>query len=425
MSQLTKATILIVDDSPALRTILSNHLSIIGFKILQAKDGHEGYKLYKKYQPDLVISDVNMPVWNGFDLCKIIKFDPNYSGIPVALITSSINQEFLIKSISVGADLFLTRPYQESTLIAQIEQLLARGGWKPNRYRTEAIEFDGNVYEVPTDWKHLSDIMLNAYLAVIHQNSLLQKLSNELSRANKELTQSKNEIRRILTNTMPEKVVDKLMEKGQVEPELHEQVTVMFTDFVGFTRSVGLMQPSELIKNLNFYFSHFDNLINTYRLEKIKTIGDSYMMASGVPDPNPHHALACLCVALEMIHFIEKIRIESPEIHYWPVRIGINTGPLVAGIIGTKRFAYDLWGANVNIASRMETVAESNSVCISEFTLAHVYEYIDVIEYKMEDIELDVNVRIFKVLGFNKRYASESSIFLPGEQIRSLLGFRI
>src|SRR5690606_33219701 len=103
-------TILIVDDSTTLRTILSSHLSMKGYQILQAKDGHDGYKMFKKYEPDLVISDVNMPVWNGFDLCKIIKYDPNYNKTPVALITSSINQEFLIKSISVGADLFLTRP---------------------------------------------------------------------------------------------------------------------------------------------------------------------------------------------------------------------------------------------------------------------------------------------------------------------------
>lgn len=421
MSDFPSTTILVVDDSTSLRTILSSHLSNKGFQILTAKDGHEGYKMYKKHQPDLVISDVNMPVWDGFDLCKIIKFDPNYDKTPVALITSSINQEFLIKSISVGADLFLTRPYQESTLITQIQQLIERGGWKPNHEKIENIVFEGQKYEVPTDWKHLSDIMLNAYLAVIHQNTLLQKLSNDLSKANRELTQSKNEIRRILTNTMPEKIVDALMENGTVEPVLHEQVSVMFTDFVSFTRSVGLMQPQELIKNLNHYFSHFDDLVSNYKLEKIKTIGDSYMLASGVPEANPFHAINCLLVAFEMLYFIEKLEFNTEGIHYWPIRIGINSGPLVAGIIGNKRFAYDVWGDNVNIASRIESAAKPNSVFVSEETLKHIHAFVDYEEkfkHQLKDVE---DVRIFHILGFKSEFASLESTYKPNSNLLKIL----
>ena len=413
------ATILVVDDSTSLRTILSSHLSIKGYEILTPKDGHDGYKMYKKYQPDLVISDVNMPVWNGFDLCKIIKFDPNYNETPIALITSSINQEFLVKSISVGADLFLTRPYQESTLIEQVQNLLNKKGWKPTRDKIEVIEFDGNHYEVPTDWKHLSDIMLNAYLAVIHQNTLLQKLSSDLSKVNRELSQSREEIKRILTNTMPEKIVDSLMEDGQVEPVLHDQVTVMFTDFVGFTRSVESMKPQQLIRNLNHYFSKFDEFINTYKLEKIKTIGDSYMLASGIPEPNRFHALSCLMVAFEMLYFIEEVQFNTDQIHYWPIRIGINSGSLVAGIIGNKRFAYDIWGANVNIASRIESIAHSNSVCVSEETLKHILPFVDYEE--IEEHNLDVKVRIFHVLGFNSEFASYLSSYKPNEKLLNLL----
>lgn len=420
MTDFPSTTILIVDDSTSLRTILTSHLSNKGFHVLTAKDGHEGYKMFKKHRPDLVISDVNMPVWDGFDLCKIIKFDPNYNKTPVALITSSINQEFLIKSISVGADLFLTRPYQESTLIAQIQQLIERGGWKPNHEKIEHIVFNGEKYEVPTDWKHLSDIMLNAYLAVIHQNTLLQKLSNDLSKANRELTQSKNEIRRILTNTMPEKIVDSLMENGTVEPVLHEQVSVMFTDFVSFTRSVGLMEPQELIRNLNHYFSYFDDLVNTFKLEKIKTIGDSYMLASGVPEANPFHAINCLLVAFEMIYFIEKIQFNNEGIHYWPIRIGINSGSLVAGIIGNKRFAYDVWGDNVNIASRIESAANSNTVFVSEETLKHIHSFVDYEEYLNHNLD-DVDVRIFHVLGFKPEFASLETTLKPNSNLLKIL----
>jgi len=419
MDDKKKSRILIVDDSTTLRAILSSHLSNKGFEILLAKDGHDGYKMYRKYHPDLVISDVNMPVWNGFDLCKIIKFDPNYNNTPIALITSAINQEFLIKSISVGADLFLTRPYQEFVMIEQIEQLLKKGGWKPDHEKVENIEFDGHKYEVPTDWKHLSDIMLNAYLAVIHQNTLLQKLSSDLSRLNRELNQSKNEIRRILTNTMPEKIVDSLMDTGKVTPEFRDQVTIMFTDFIGFTKSVESMKPEELVRNLNFYFSRFDEIINRYKLEKIKTIGDSYLIASGIPDANKFHALTCLIAAFEILYFIKSLKYNTLGIYYWPIRIGLNSGSIVAGIIGTKRFAYDIWGSNVNIASRVETSATENSVCVSENTLNRIRDFIDYEE--IESTATDIQIRVFRIIRWKKEYASEKSELLPSNLITDLL----
>jgi class 3 adenylate cyclase len=356
-----------------------------------------------------------MPVWNGFDLCKIIQHDPNYNSTPVALITSAINQEFLIKSISVGADLFLTRPYQEFVLIEQIKQLLKKKGWKPNHEKIDQIEFDGHTYDVPGDWKHLSDIMLNAYLAVIHQNTLLQKLSSDLSRLNRELNQSRNEIRLILTNTMPEKIVDTLMDKGTVRPELHDQVTVMFTDFAGFTRSVETMKPNDLVRNLNFYFSRFDEIISLYKLEKIKTIGDSYLIASGIPEPKTFHALSCLAAALEILYFTIQLKNNNLGIFYWPVRIGLNSGSVVAGIIGTKKYAYDIWGANVNIASRVETSALENSVCVSQSTLDRIRDFI-----RYEPITsqaADVTIKMYRVLGWKPEFASNESDLLPNEFI--------
>ena len=419
MDDIKKSKILIVDDSTTLRAILSSHLSNKGFEILHAKDGHDGYKMYKRYQPDLVISDVNMPVWNGFDLCKIIKYDPNYDNTPIALITSAINQEFLIKSISVGADLFLTRPYQEYVMIEQVQQLLKKGGWKPDHEKVEHIEFDGQKYQVPTDWKHLSDIMLNAYLAVIHQNTLLQKLSSDLSRLNRDLNQSKNEIRRILTNTMPEKIVDSLMDTGKVIPEFRDQVTIMFTDFIGFTKSVESMNPEELVRNLNFYFSRFDEIINRYKLEKIKTIGDSYLIASGIPEPNKFHALSCLVSAFEILYFIKSLKDNTIGIYYWPIRIGINSGSIVAGIIGNKRYAYDIWGSHVNIASRVETSATENSVCVSENTLNRIRDFIDYEE--IASTATDIEIRVFRVIRWKKEFASDISELLPNKLITDRL----
>ncbi|MCB9168989.1 MAG: tetratricopeptide repeat protein [Flavobacteriales bacterium] len=174
----------------------------------------------------------------------------------------------------------------------------------------------------------------------------------------------------LLLNILPEEVAEELKEKGEAEAVHIDQVTVLFTDFRGFTAMSEQMTPKDLVKDLNECFSAFDRIVEKHGIEKIKTIGDAYMAAGGLPVPNTTHALDVIQAALEMRDFIAegKARKIAADLPYFEIRIGIHTGPVVAGIVGVKKFQYDIWGDTVNTASRMESSGEVCQVNISETT---------------------------------------------------------
>ena len=174
----------------------------------------------------------------------------------------------------------------------------------------------------------------------------------------------------LLLNILPEEVAEELKAKGEANAKMIDEVTVLFTDFKGFTSISEKMSAEELVHDLNECFSAFDHIMEKHHMEKIKTIGDSYMAAGGLPTPNNTHAGDAVKAALEIAKFIEdgkakKIAANSP---YFEIRIGIHTGPVVAGIVGIKKFQYDIWGDTVNTASRMESSGEAGKVNISGAT---------------------------------------------------------
>ncbi len=178
----------------------------------------------------------------------------------------------------------------------------------------------------------------------------------------------------LLLNILPEEVAEELKAKGEAQAVQIDQVTVLFTDFKGFTSLSENLTPRELVRDLNECFSAFDKITEKYGIEKIKTIGDAYMAAGGLPLANTTHAVDTINAALEMRDFIEegkqrKIAAGKP---YFEIRIGVHTGPVVAGIVGVKKFQYDIWGDTVNTASRMESSGEVGQVNISEATYALV-----------------------------------------------------
>ena len=189
-----------------------------------------------------------------------------------------------------------------------------------------------------------------------HQNELLEK--------------EKVKVEQLLLNILPEGTAEELKNKGRSKARYYRNVSVMFTDFVGFSKIAEDMKPQDLVLSLDSYFSKFDEIIEKYDLEKIKTIGDSYMCAGGVPIRNKSNAIEVTLAALEINNYMTVLAEKEPET--WKIRIGINTGEVIAGVIGLKRFAYDIWGASVNQAQRMEMHGQPGIVNVS----GNTYEYI-------------------------------------------------
>lgn len=202
---------------------------------------------------------------------------------------------------------------------------------------------------------------------------------------NKIIEKEKKRSDDLLLNILPYEVAEELKEKGEANAKYYEKVSIIFTDFEGFTKLSEKMSPTELIDQLNYCFKAFDNIITKYNIEKIKTIGDAYMAVSGLPNADPDHAINAVKAAIEIRDFIENYKQERKREGkiFFEMRIGINSGEVVAGIIGVKKFAYDVWGDAVNVAARMETNGIVGKINISEATYGLVKDDIAA-EYRGE-----------------------------------------
>jgi histidine kinase len=222
--------------------------------------------------------------------------------------------------------------------------------------------------------------LLSGQIATSIENALLyDSLGKKVKERTAELAQEKKNSDDLLENILPAETAEELKLNGRTNPKKFESVTVLFTDFVGFTTISSHMSPEEIVSTIDAYFRAFDGIVSKYKVEKIKTIGDAYMCVGGLPIPNSTHAVDTLKVAIEIRNWVsefnEKQRLENkPEFN---VRIGLHTGPVVAGVVGSKKFAYDIWGDTVNTASRMETCSNQGKINISGTTYKLVSEKFD------------------------------------------------
>ena len=323
--------VLIVDDEQTQQLFMRRVMEKEGYQVIEAANGEECLAICQQQIPDIILLDALMPVMDGFTCCAQLKAQPETNKVPVLMITSLEDKQSVNKAFEVGAIDYVTKPIHWPVLIQRVKRLI--------------------------------------------QETQLYK----------ELLESQAANEKLLLNTFPKPIVERLKKVEWVIADQFENVSVLFADMVGFTRLASQISPTELILKLNSIFSEFDQLTEEYGLEKIKTIGDGYMVASGLPTPREDSADAIVEMALAMQETMEKISKKTRE--NLKLRIGIHSGPVVAGVIGIKKFSYDLWGDTVNTASRMEKYGFPGCIQITEATYRqlskkHLFTQRDAIDIK-------------------------------------------
>ncbi len=316
----TRGDILVVDDTLVNLRILSEMLAAQGYKVRPVTSGPQALQAGIAAPPDLVLLDINMPGMTGYDVCQQLKAHSHTRDVPVIFMSARDEVLDKIRAFEVGGVDYVTKPFH-------LEELLAR---------------------VAT---HVS----------------LRALQRQLQETARALADEKRRSDELLHSMLPRSVANALREGKRVEGDAFPAVTVLFCDIVDFTATASSHSPREIFDLLGTLYTRFDALLENHPVYKVETVGDCYIIAGGVPEPDPHHADAVVAVALDMIDAVSEIRL--PGGAPLQIRVGVNSGPVVAGVVGTRMPHFCLFGDTVNIASRMETTSTPMHVQVSENTL--------------------------------------------------------
>jgi len=324
---LKKARVLVVDDSRMMRAGLTRSLKQLGFtNIFEAVDGQDAINKLLDMPFDLMLLDMEMPEMNGMQVLAAMNLNPKLGDVPVIVISGNDEIEKAVQCIEAGAEDYLTKPPHQTLLRARVTTSLEK--------------------------KRLRD---------------LDKLRFQQLQAEKELVElEKEKSERLLLNILPGAIAGRLKQGEKTIANGHATVSVMFADLCGFTALSRKTNPADLVSMLNGIFTAFDTIVERHGVEKIKTIGDCYMMVGGLPTHRDDHAQVVAAAALEMVEALDKLNAQNGT--ELKMRVGIHTGPVVAGVIGKIKFTYDLWGDTVNVASRMESSGMPGMVHLSEQT---------------------------------------------------------
>lgn len=238
--------------------------------------------------------------------------------------------------------------------------------------------FRWRVRSINAQKEKLANLVEQRTRTVTLQKEKIEEQKAVLERQKALAEEEKAKADKLLTNILPVETAEELKNKGKTRTRTYRRVTVMFTDFEGFTKIAEKTKPQELVKKLDTYFRKFDEIVEANHIEKIKTIGDSYMAAGGVPLRDKENPINTTIAAIQIQQYVQEMKkqSENPE-EAWSVRIGIHTGEVIAGVIGTKRIAYDIWGNTVNVAARMESSGDIDKVNVSGKTFEHIEPYFD------------------------------------------------
>jgi adenylate cyclase len=339
--------ILIIDDNPTNQRGLKEILNGGGNNTLIANTVYEAISILRKKEVGILILNIDSPFFGGIELLQSLKEASNVSNVyKIVLTENTASGAKLVKGLNEGAVDFIQKPFNPNLIKAKIEV------YKSMYYKDQRIG-------------------------------------------------------QLLENIFPEKVLNDLNYNGKFSPKRIDNGVVMFTDFVGFSNKARKISPLKLLKKLEYYFTKFDEITEKYKVEKIKTIGDSYMALAGVNESEPEAEIRVCLAALEMRDFMINEREVALAMNkdFWEVRIGIHAGPLVAGIIGAKKYSFDVWGDTVNIASRAEQESEPDRILITQDVYTKIEEHFVTVFH--EDVEI------------KKRGGSEMMYFLEELKLES------
>ncbi len=314
--------VLLVDDQrmvgEAVRRMLMGHVPEIEFKFCAEAAG--AVAMANEFAPTLILQDLIMPGVEGLDMVRAFRANAATGDVPIIVLSSKEEAATKAESFAAGANDYIVKLPDKIELLARIQH---------------------------------------------HSAAFVNRLERDEAYAKVQEEKQKSDA--LLLNILPEAVATELKESGNVRAKGFELAGVLFADFCSFTMISQTMTADELVAELNECFSAFDRITMAHGVEKLKTIGDGYLCVAGIPEPRPQALLELTRVALEIRDYIANRRREKTAAgrQYWDVRVGLHCGPLVAGVVGLRKFAYDVWGDTVNMASRMESAGAPGRVNIS------------------------------------------------------------
>ena len=372
-AEIFKAGLLIVDDQEANVLLLERTLSGAGYvSVASTRDPRAVCELHRKNRYDLILLDLQMPLMDGFEVMEGLKKIEKDGYLPVLVITAQPDHK--LRALRAGAKDFVSKPFDLAEVLTRVHNML--------EVRLYARALEQTVQELEVS------------------RELIRGKNDELKKLFDQVVAERKISERLALHVPPNSIAERLQARPDMTADSFADVTVLIADVVGFAQLTPAVPPGRLALILEEIFTLFDGLASERGLKRIKTLGNSYMAASGVPEPSADHAARAAHMSLDMIEALGRYNERTAS--SLQVRIGISTGGVVAGVIGRRLFLYDVWGDAVNTASRMESHGVAGRVQVSESTRRRLGEPFLLEERGVLEVEGEGDMKTSFLAGRNR-----------------------
>ncbi|NPA45425.1 MAG: response regulator [Chlorobi bacterium] len=379
-------TILTISDNKEILKLVKDSFTneVQSYLMLESPISGDAFDVIKEHKPNIILLDINYgDDTKGLDLLFDLREIDISMEIPIIVISN--DNKNIERAVMYGAADFLKVPFDKLELTVRVKSILS---------------------------------LFKLIEGITGQARDLEIQSNELERQKNELEIEKNKTDELLQNILPYEIAEQLKNKGSVKAKKYRMVSIMFTDFKDFTKISAELEPEEIIKELSVYFRKFDEITSDHFIEKIKTIGDAYMAVGGLPLRNKSNPIDTVLAALKIQRFMTTYNNsrKAKGLTVWGLRLGIHTGKVIAGVIGSKKFAYDIWGDAVNTAARLETAGEVGKVNISGVTYSYIKDFFDCTYRGKIAAKNKGEIDMYFVDGLKKQYRENNDPIEPNSK---------